>query len=100
MHCAACRRPLTNPVSIQYGMGPDCLRRAVKAGTAPIEALSELTEWRRSKKRQPITEAAPIRDDKTMDLFEQLRAAALDDLSKAVTACEIVGLRITWSIEE
>lgn len=100
MHCQACRRPLTNPVSLQYGMGPDCLRRAVKAGAAPIEALTELTEWRRSKKRQPITESAPIRDDKTMDLFEQLRAAALDDLSKAVTVCESVGIRIKWSIEE
>ena len=100
MHCAACRRPLTNPVSIQYGMGPDCLRRAVKAGTAPIEALSELTEWRSSKKRQPITEAAPIRDELTMDLFEQLRAAALDDLSKAVTACGTVGIKITFKIEE
>lgn len=100
MNCQACTRKLTNPVSIQYGMGPDCLRRAVKAGTAPIEALSELTEWRRSKKRQPITEAAPIRDDKTMDLFEQLRAAALSDLSKAVTACGTVGIKITWSIQE
>lgn len=100
MHCQACRRPLTNPVSLQYGMGPDCLRRAVKAGTAPIEALTELTEWRRSKKRQPITEAAPIRDERTMDLFEQLRAAALDDLIKAVTVCESVGIKIIWSFQE
>lgn len=100
MHCQACRRPLTNPISIQYGMGPDCLRRAVKAGTAPIEALAELTEWKRSKKRQPATEAAPIRDERTMDLFEQLRAAALDDFHKAVTVCESVGIKIIWSIEE
>ena len=100
MHCQACRRPLTNPVSIQYQMGPDCLRRAVKAGTAPLEALAELTEYRRSKKRNPSPGPAPIRDTQTMDLFEQLRAAALDDLSKAVTACETVGINITWSIQE
>ena len=100
MHCQACRRPLTNPTSIKFGLGPDCLRRAVKAGNAPIEALTELTEWRRSKKRQPITEAAPIRDDKTMDLFEQLRTAALDDLNKAVIVCESVGFRIKLTIEE
>ena len=99
MQCQACRRPLTNAVSVKFGFGPDCLRRAVKAGTAPIEALTELTEWKRSKKRQPITKSEPIRDNETMDLFEQLRAAALDDLSKAVTACGIVGIRVTWSIE-
>lgn len=100
MHCQACRRQLTNEVSLRYGMGPDCLRRAVKAGTAPLEALTELTEWRRSKKRQPISKPAPTRDNDTMDLFEQLRAAALDDLSKAVTACEIVGIKIKFTIEE
>ena len=100
MHCQACLRVLTNPISLQYGFGPDCLRRAVKAGTAPIEALSELTEWRRSKKRHPITEAAPIRDERTMDLFEQLRAAALDDFCKAVTVCESVGIKIIWSFQE
>lgn len=100
MRCQACRRPLTNPASIKYQLGPDCLRKAVKAGTAPLEALTELTEWRRSKKRPPITEAAPIRDDKTMDLFEQLREAALDDLNKALTACESIGIKIIWSLQE
>ena len=34
------------------------------------------------------------------DLFEQLKAAALDDLNKAVTACQSVGIPVTLNIEE
>ena len=98
MRCQACRRPLSNPVSKQYGFGPDCLRKAVKAGTAPLEALTELTEHQRSKKRR-INQPAPKPENHTMDLFDQLRAAALDDLSQAVTACASVGINIKWSIE-
>ena len=35
-----------------------------------------------------------------MKTFEQLKAAALDDLNKAVTACQSVGITVTLNIEE
>ena len=62
MRCQACRRPLTNPASVKHGLGPDCLRKAVNSGMAPIDAL--------------------------------------DDLNKAVTACQSVGITVTLNIEE
>lgn len=103
MRCQACRRPLTNPASVKHGLGPDCLRRAVKAGTAPLEALEELKDWQRTNKRparQKADPATPTKCSITADLFEQLKAAALDDLNKAVTACQSVGINVTFSIKE
>lgn len=99
MFCLACRRPLTNETSRKYQLGPVCLRKAVKAGTAPIEALTELTAEQRGKKRRIANKPAPIREHNTMDLFDQLKAAAMDDLSRAVIACESVGIKVNWSIE-
>jgi hypothetical protein len=102
MFCQACRRPLTNETSQKYRLGPVCLRKAVKAGTAPIEALTELTAEQRGKKRIVTKQAEQLKRTctKTPDLFEQLRAAALDDLSKAVSVCESVGIKVNWSIEQ
>lgn len=103
MKCKACTRKLTNPISIQYGMGPDCLRRAVKAGTAPLDALEELKAWQRTNKRtakRNADQATQTKCSSTDDLFEQLKAAALDDLNKAVTACQSVGISVTLNIEE
>ena len=103
MRCQACRRPLTNPASIKHGLGPDCLRRAVKAGTAPLDALVELKAWQRTNKRtakRNADQATQTKCSSTADLFEQLKAAALDDLNKAVTACQSVGITVTLSIEE
>ena len=103
MRCQACRRPLTNQASIKHGLGPDCLRRAVKAGTAPLEALAELKEWQRTNKRparQKADQTTHTKCTSTADLFEQLKAAALDDLNKAVTACQSVGITVTLNIEE
>ena len=100
MHCLACHRPLTSPASIKYQLGPVCLRKAVKAGTAPIEALTELVAEQRGKKRPIAKRIEPTTCDTTMDLFEQLRIAALDDLSKAVTACELVGIKVNWSFQD
>ena len=101
MRCRACRRELTSEVSIRYGLGPVCLRRAVKAGTLGIEALTELTsEQRETTKRRKARKPAPIPDDiSTPDLFDMLRAAALDDLRRAVTACASVGVTIHYTIE-
>ena len=104
MRCVACRRPLTNPVSKRQGYGPDCLKKAVKAGTAPLEALEELAAYQRAKPKKPKAskQSAPevIRCDKTLDLFDQLRDAALDDLNKAVSVCRSVGIEVTVTIGE
>jgi len=102
MRCRACRRPLTSEVSIRYGLGSVCLRKAVKAGTAPLEALTELTtEQRETTKRRKVRKPALIPDDiSTPDLFDMLRIAALDDLRKAVTACASVGVVVTYTIED
>ena len=103
MRCQACRRPLTNPASIKHGLGPDCLRRAVKAGTAPLDALEEFKAWQRTNKRparRKADQATQTKCSSTADLFEQLKAAALDDLNKAVTACQSVGITVTLNIEE
>ena len=101
MHkCRACRRPLTSAVSIKYGLGSVCLRKAVAAGTLGIEALTELSSEQRETKRRKVRKPAPIHDDiSTPDLFDLLRLAALDDLRKAVTACASVGVVVTYQIE-
>lgn len=99
MRCLACRRPLTNPVSIRHGLGPDCLKRAVRDGTAPLEALVELTDYQRSLPRKRIPKAkSPAPELTTPDLFDMLREAALDDLSKAVSVCESVGIIVKIEI--
>ena len=102
MHkCRACRRPLSSAVSIRYGYGPDCLRKAVKAGTLGIEALTELSsEQRETKQRVSRIKPVPVADISTPDLFDLLRLAALDDLRKAVTACASVGVVVTYQIED
>ena len=101
MHkCRACRLPLSSAVSLRYGFGPDCLRRAVKSGTLGIEALTELTsEQRETKKRRKAHKPAPIPEISTPDLFDLLRAAALDDLRQAVTACESAGVTVSYQIK-
>lgn len=100
--CRACRRPLTSAVSIRYGYGPDCLRKAAKAGNVPMEALEEFTAWKKANPKprptkQKASSAAP--ESLTHDLFAALREAALDDLNKAVTVCESVGLTIKIEIQ-
>lgn len=102
MHCAACRRVLTNPVSLRYGMGPDCLRKAVKAGTAPIEALTELADWKRTKKqRAPVEpEQTVFRDQLTIDMFEQPRNEAIGRLYDAAEQARSFGVRVKLEIEE
>lgn len=100
MRCRACRRPLTSEVSIRYGLGSVCLRKAVKAGTLGLEALTELSSEQRETKRRKVRKPAPIPDDiSTPDLFDMLRLAALDDLRRAVTACASVGVVVTYQIE-
>ena len=102
MRCRACRRPLTSPVSIKYQMGPDCLRKAVKAGTLGIEALTELTSEQRetTKQRRSTRQHEPMTDDRTPDLFDYARRLAIDALQHAVAECLSVGVMVTYMIED
>lgn len=104
MHkCRACRRPLTNSASIAYGLGPDCLRKAVKAGTAPLEALEEFTVADRANKRAKRTksgEQLKRTDTKTPDLFDNARSQAIEALRHAVAECMACGVVVTYTIED
>lgn len=94
--CIACRRPLTNPVSIKHGYGPDCLKRAAALGNAPLIALDELKAQERSK-RKAGKRPAPLRQpsqDGTPDLFSGLQALARKQLEEALAACLAAGLQI------
>jgi len=97
MRCLACKRPLSNPVSLQHGLGPDCLKRAVKAGTAPLEALEEFTAWKKSQPKR--TKPEPVKQcANTPDLFESLRAQAIQLLNAAAADCRAVGVDVTIEI--
>lgn len=101
--CSACRRPLRNPVSLQYGMGPDCLRKAAKAGTAPLEALEELKAWERRKPKQAKAKSAQAttnNDTSTMDLFAGARKYAIESLRAAADECAALGVVFELMIEE
>lgn len=97
MKCQACRRELTSPVSIKHGLGPDCLKRAVQAGTAPLEALEEFTAWKKSQPKR--TKPEPVKQcPNTPDLFDSLRAQAIQLLNAAAADCRAVGLTVTIEI--
>lgn len=101
--CQACRRPLTNPASVKHGLGPDCLRRAVKSGTAPLESLEELKDWQRTKHRTAKRKAelaTNTQSSATLDLFAQARAAAIETLKAAAAECAALGVTVSLSIEE
>ena len=98
MRCQACRRPLTSPVSIKHGLGPDCLKRAVQAGTAPLEALEEFTAWKKAQpKRKAVEQVKPVCTN-TPDLFDSLRDQAIQLLNAAAEDCRAVGLTVTIEI--
>jgi hypothetical protein len=98
MRCLACKRLLSNPVSLQHGYGPDCLKRAVQAGTAPLEALEEFTAWKKAQpKRKVIEQVRPVCSN-TPDLFESLRDQAIQLLNAAAEDCRAVGLTVTIEI--
>jgi hypothetical protein len=98
MRCKSCNRPLSNPVSIQHGYGPDCLKRAVQAGTAPLEALEEFTAWKKAQpKRKVIEQVRPVCSN-TPDLFDSLRDQAIASLRHAVAECLACGVVVTIQI--
>lgn len=103
MRCQACRRPLTNPASVKHGLGPDCLRRAVKAGTAPLEALEELKDWQRTKPRPAKRKselATNTQRSATPDLFAQARKVAIETLKVSAAECAALGVKFELSIKE
>ena len=99
MRCKACKRPLSNPVSLQHGYGPDCLKRAVQAGTAPLEALEEFTAWKKAQpKRTKAVEQVKRTCTNTPDLFDSLRDQAIASLRHAVAECLACGVVVTIQI--
>ena len=99
MRCQACRRPLTSPVSIKHGYGPDCLKRAVQAGTAPLEALEEFATWKKAQpKRTKAVEQVKRTCTNTPDLFDSLRDQAIQLLNAAAEDCRAVGVEVTIEI--
>ena len=81
-------------------MGPDCLRKAVKAGTLGIEALTELSSEQRETKRQRVRiKPVPVADIRTPDLFDHARQSAIDALQHAVAECLSLGVVVTYHIE-
>lgn len=101
MRCHACRKPLTNEVSIRYGFGPSCLKRAVAAGNAPLIALEEqAAHSRQSAKASKAKRPAIQPENSSASLFDAPRREALELLHLAVRECEALGIQITLSIEE
>lgn len=99
MRCNACRRPLRNPVSIKHGLGPDCLRKAVKAGNAPLEALEEFTAWKKTNPRQRKAKPLAASENHNPDLFASYREQAIQTLNAAADECRAVGLTVTIEIQ-
>ena len=99
MRCLACKRPLSNPVSLQQGIGPDCLKRAVQAGTSPLEALKEFTAWKKAqpKRTKAVEQVKPVCSN-TPDLFDSLRDQAIQLLNAAAEDCRAVGVEVTIEI--
>lgn len=83
-------------------MGPSCLRRAVKAGTLGIEALTELTSEQRETKRRKATriKPEPRSDTRTPDLFDYASREAIDALHKAAADCLCCGVVVSYTIED
>ena len=102
--CQACRRALTNAISKRYGYGPDCLRRAVSEGNAPLEALKELTKELRQrpkhKPQKPHQDQTHERCPLTLDMFEAAKNESLQQLDRAVSECAKHGLQVTYQIHQ
>lgn len=93
--CKACRRPLTNDLSRKYGLGPDCLKRAVAEGNAPLESLAEYKAIKRQKVKAPrIEQPANERCEHTVDMFDTPNQHALDELYEVATKCRQLGINV------
>ena len=97
--CRACRRPLTSAVSIRYGYGPDCLRKAVKAGNVPLEALEEFTAWKKANPKPRQAKPLITSETHSPDLFAKLREQAIQVLHAAAEDCRAVGVTLKIEIQ-
>ena len=99
MRCLACRRALRNPVSLKHGFGPDCLRKAVKAGNVPLEALEEFTAWKKANPKPRQVKPLITVENHSPDLFAKLREQAIQALHAAAEDCRAVGVTIKIEIQ-
>ncbi len=99
MRCLACRRALRNPVSLKHGFGPDCLRKAVKAGNVPLEALEEFTAWKKTNPKPRQAKPLIASENHSPDLFAKLREQAIQALHAAAEDCRAVGVNIKIEIQ-
>ncbi len=99
MRCLACRRALRNPVSLKHGFGPDCLRKAVKAGNVPLEALEEFTAWKKTNPKPRQAKPLIASENHSPDLFAKLREQAIQALHAAAEDCRAVGVTIKIEIQ-
>ena len=97
--CRACRRPLTSEVSLKHGFGPDCLRKAVKAGNVPLEALEEFTAWKKANPKPRQAKPLITSETHSPDLFAKLREQAIQVLHAAAEDCRAVGVTIKIEIQ-
>lgn len=65
MRCKKCGRRLSDPVSISYGYGPECIKTAVQLGQVPLIALTATAAYKRSIRFRTGNEYV----DLTGDLF-------------------------------
>ena len=99
MRCLACRRALRNPVSLKHGFGPDCLRKAVKAGNVPLEALEEFTAWKKTNPKPRQVKPLITVENHSPDLFAKLREQAIQALHAAAEDCRAVGVTLKIEIQ-
>ena len=99
MRCLACRRALRNPVSLKHGFGPDCLRKAVKAGNVPLEALEEFTAWKKANPKPRQAKPLITSETHSPDLFAKLREQAIQVLHAAAEDCRAVGVTLKIEIQ-
>ena len=97
--CRACRRPLTSEVSLKHGFGPDCLRKAVKAGNVPLEALEEFTAWKKANPKPRQAKPLITSETHSPDLFAKLREQAIQALHAAAEDCRAVGVTLKIEIQ-
>ena len=99
MRCLACRRPLRNPVSLKHGFGPDCLRKAAKAGNVPLEALEEFTAWKKANPKPRQVKPLITVENHSPDRFAKLREQAIQVLHAAAEDCRAVGVTLKIEIQ-
>ena len=99
MRCLACRRALRNPVSLKHGFGPDCLRKAVKAGNVPMEALEDFTAWKKANPKPRQAKPLITSETHSPDLFAKLREQAIQVLHAAAEDCRAVGVTLKIEIQ-